>query len=100
MVSSASPPSSAIDPPDGTSNPAISRSKEVLPDPLGPVTASTSPDAAANSRWENTSRPPRTHLTSRPESRILPRLEPSESQGSPQRNLWVPQGCGTLVSVA
>src|SRR5258707_11631665 len=62
------------------SSPAINRSNEVLPDPLGPVTASASPEEAAKSRPENTSRPPRTHLTSRPESRIL-LLQPSKILG-------------------
>ena len=38
--------------------PAISRSSEVLPDPLGPMTASASPEAAVKSRPENTSRLP------------------------------------------
>ena len=36
-----------------------------------PVTASASPAPTAKSRPENTSRPPRTHLTPHPESRIL-----------------------------
>src|SRR3984957_11906301 len=70
-VSSSSPPSSTIDPSAGASRPAISRSNEVLPDPLGPTTASASPELASKSRPEKTSRPPRTHLTSRPESRII-----------------------------
>ena len=77
----ASPPSSSIDPPASVRRPAISRSSEVLPDPLGPVTASASPEAASKSRPENTSRPPRTHLTPRPESRILPFHSPLESYG-------------------
>src|SRR5205809_624053 len=54
------PPSSATDPPAGISRPAISRNSEVLPEPLGPVTASAWPEAASKSRLENTSRPPRT----------------------------------------
>src|ERR1700686_4650818 len=48
------------------------RSSEVLPDPLAPVTASASPEVAVKSSSENTSRPPRTHLTPRPRSRLCP----------------------------
>src|SRR5689334_19053429 len=59
-------------PPAGNSSPAISRNSEVLPDPFAPVTASTEPEEASKSSPAKTSRPPRTHLTPRPESRILP----------------------------
>src|SRR5258708_29232589 len=62
-------------------SPAIRRSSEVLPDPLGPVTASASPEEASKSTPEKISRPPRTHLTSRPESRILPLYSPLKSLG-------------------
>ncbi len=54
-----SPPSRPIDPPAIVKRPAISRSSsEVLPDPLGPMTASVSPAQASKSRPENTSRRP------------------------------------------
>src|SRR5260370_11632216 len=71
-----------MDPSGKVSRPATSRSSEVLPAPLAPVTASASPEEVSKSRPENTSRPPRTHLTSRPESRILLLHSPLESIGT------------------
>src|SRR6185312_5752381 len=91
-----SPPCSAIDPSAGASKPAISRSSEVLPDPLAPVTASTSPPDATKSSPANTVRPPRTHVTPRPESRISPLYAPCtppEIRGVAHHNLWVPDCC-------
>src|SRR5205807_2868559 len=99
-VNSPVPPSSSIDPPEGSKSPAISRNSDVLPEPLGPITASAWPEAASKSRPENTSRPPRTHLTSRPLSRILPRCGPSENLGVPHQNYWVVQCWRTIVGVA
>src|ERR1700688_3997416 len=61
--------------------PAIIRNSEVLPDPLAPIMASASPEEASKSRPENTFRPPLTHLTPRPESRILPFHSPLEIDG-------------------
>src|SRR5579872_1454148 len=77
-----------MDPREGISRPAIRRSNDVLPDPLGPTTASASPEVASKLRLEKTSRPPRTQPTSRPESRILPLREP-QNLGVPHQNLWV-----------
>src|SRR5262245_19728873 len=57
------------------------RNSEVLPDPLGPRTASASPDETVRSSAENTSRPPRTHRKFRPESRIFALSQPSEIFG-------------------
>ena len=54
----------------------------------------------SKSRPENTSRPPRTHLMLRPESRILPRSQPFGNRWVPHQNLWVPHCCSTLVGVA
>jgi len=65
-----SPPSRSIDPSAIVRQPAISRSSEVLPAQLGPVTA-------RRQEWleiepENTSRPLRTHLTPRPKAAFCP----------------------------
>ena len=68
-------PARSCRPPE-SSRPAISRSSEVLPEPLRPTTATASPEPASKSSPENTSRPPRTQMTPRPESCILPRINP------------------------
>src|SRR5260370_12206860 len=62
--------------------PATRSRSEVLAAPLAAVTASASPEEISKSRPENTSRPPRTHLTSRPESRILLLHSPLKSIGT------------------
>src|SRR5215471_4079011 len=81
-------------------SPAISRNRDVLPEPLRPVTAMSSPVDASKLRPENTSRPPRTQFRPLAKSRILPLREPSKSLGVGQQNSLVRSCRRMIVAVA
>src|SRR5439155_18169618 len=82
MVSSRSPPSSFSRPCCGRSKPATRRSRDDLPEPLGPVTSSASPAQTVKPTPLKTCRPPLTQVRSDPTSSIMGQPPRSEEHTS------------------
>src|SRR3954468_20813273 len=83
MLRSAAPPSSPRLPADGGSRPAIRRSSDDLPEPLGPTRASASPAANRKLTPENTFLNPRTQPRPVAERQSMSRFRPAGGFATP-----------------